>query len=108
MRLQACLNGSHRADAGRPVPVAPRELADAAREAVRAGAEGVHIHPKRPDGADDLSPEIAGAAVEAIAAAVPGIQIGVTTAGGRCRPPLPGARGWNAGRPCPGARRWRR
>jgi uncharacterized protein (DUF849 family) len=88
VRLQACLNGSHLPSAARPVPATPAQLAGAARAAVDAGAEGIHMHPKEQGGRDDLAAPVVGAAVAAVAAAVPRIEIGVTTgawavAGGR-------------------------
>lgn len=79
MRLQACLNGVRRPEQIPGLPVTPEQLARAAAEAVAAGADGVHLHPKAPEGADTLDPARVAAAVEAVRAAVPGIEIGVTT-----------------------------
>ncbi|MFI9718481.1 3-keto-5-aminohexanoate cleavage protein [Streptomyces sp. NPDC052396] len=83
--LQVCLNGPH-TPAGHnripviPVtPVTPDELAAAAREAVAAGAEDVHPHPKDAQGRDSLAPAEVAAAVTAVQSAVPGIRVGVTT-----------------------------
>lgn len=61
------------------LPFTPAELAEAARAAVEAGAQDVHIHPKDLRDDDTLSPEHVGAAVEAVRAAVPGVPVGVTT-----------------------------
>ncbi len=79
MVLQVCLNGARsRADHAR-LPVSPAELAEAARAAVGAGAEDIHLHPKTPDGVDSLAADVVGAAVLAVRAAVPGVSVGVTT-----------------------------
>jgi uncharacterized protein (DUF849 family) len=79
VRLQACLNGVRRPEEAPGLPVTPEQLARAAVEAVAAGADGVHLHPKTPDGADTLDPSGVQAAVAAVRAEVPGVEIGVTT-----------------------------
>ncbi len=77
--LQVCLNGA-RVRAEYPLlPITADELANAARDAVAAGAEDVHLHPKDDDGTDSLEPRYVDAAVSAVRAAVPGIPVGVTT-----------------------------
>ncbi|WP_405635548.1 3-keto-5-aminohexanoate cleavage protein [Streptomyces sp. NBC_01178] len=77
--LQVCLNGARSRAECAHLPVTPRQLASAARDAVDAGAEDVHLHPKDRDGRDTLEPEAVAAAVEAVRAAVPGVPVGVTT-----------------------------
>jgi uncharacterized protein (DUF849 family) len=78
-RIKACLNGK-RAPAAHPaVPVTPAQLAVAATEAVEAGAEAVHLHPRGPDGRESLSAADVGAAVAAVRSACPGTAVGVTT-----------------------------
>ncbi|WP_405614428.1 3-keto-5-aminohexanoate cleavage protein [Streptomyces sp. NBC_01508] len=65
------------------MPVSPAELADAARAAVAAGAQDIHLHPKDRDGTDTRWPR--------------------TTSrprARRCAPPSPGSR--SASRPAPG------
>jgi uncharacterized protein (DUF849 family) len=79
VRLQACLDGARRPQDVPGLPVTPEQLARAAAEAVEAGADGVHLHPKDPDGADSLEPSDVEAAVAAVRAAVPGVEVGVTT-----------------------------
>ncbi|MFI6213844.1 3-keto-5-aminohexanoate cleavage protein [Nocardia brasiliensis] len=77
--LQACLNGARtRIDCGH-LPISPAELAEAARRAVEAGAEDIHLHPKQADGTDTLDPQQVAAALTAVRAAVPGVPVGVTT-----------------------------
>ncbi|WP_328484216.1 3-keto-5-aminohexanoate cleavage protein [Streptomyces sp. NBC_00377] len=77
--LQVCLNGARSRAACAHLPVTPHELATAAREAVAAGAQDVHLHPKDRDGQDTLEAAAVTAAVTAVRAAVPGVPVGVTT-----------------------------
>ncbi|MFD0385644.1 3-keto-5-aminohexanoate cleavage protein [Streptomyces stramineus] len=88
--LQVCLNGSRSRVACAHLPITPHEMATAARAAVAAGAQDVHLHPKDRDGADTLDSTAVAAALEAVRAAVPGIPVGVTT--GAWAAPDPGAR----------------
>ncbi|MGW9439639.1 3-keto-5-aminohexanoate cleavage protein [Streptomyces sp. NPDC055607] len=77
--LQVCLNGARsRAECSR-LPATPDELVVAARDAVAAGAEDVHLHPKDGDGRDTLEAVAVAAAVSAVRDAIPGIPVGVTT-----------------------------
>jgi uncharacterized protein (DUF849 family) len=77
--LQACLNGARTRAEFAALPLSPTDLATAAAGAVAAGAADVHLHPKTPDGADSLAPDVVAAAVSAVRAAVPGVPVGVTT-----------------------------
>ncbi|MEV6008967.1 3-keto-5-aminohexanoate cleavage protein [Streptomyces sp. NPDC051976] len=77
--LQVCLNGARSRTECSHLPVTPGELAAAAREAVAAGAEDIHLHPKDRDGQDTLEAAAVAAAVNAVRAAVPGVPVGVTT-----------------------------
>jgi uncharacterized protein (DUF849 family) len=79
MMLQVCLNGPRTPAEHGGLPVSPEELATAARAAVAAGAEDIHLHPKTPDGVDSLAADVVGAALLAVRNAVPGITVGVTT-----------------------------
>ncbi|WP_246002747.1 3-keto-5-aminohexanoate cleavage protein [Nocardia tenerifensis] len=74
-----CLNGARTPDECAHVPTTPDELAAAAVDAVRAGAEDIHLHPKNADGADTMAPRHVEAALTAVRAAVPGVPVGVTT-----------------------------
>ncbi|MFG2289086.1 3-keto-5-aminohexanoate cleavage protein [Streptomyces sp. NPDC048595] len=85
--LQVCLNGPRTAADSGAVPMSPAALAEAARQAVAAGAEDVHLHPKTPCGHDSLSPRVVGPALEAVRAAVD-VPVGVTT-GAWIEPDLP-------------------
>ncbi|MEV6484594.1 3-keto-5-aminohexanoate cleavage protein [Streptomyces sp. NPDC051576] len=76
--VQVCLNGARGPADGGVVPVSPEALADAAAEAVAAGATDIHVHPKSPCGQDTLSPRVLAATLDAIRARV-SVPIGVTT-----------------------------
>src|SRR5690348_10235263 len=78
-RLQVCLNGSRPRSEHQAVPTTPAELAVAARAAVDAGAEAVHLHPRAAGGSESLLAADVGAAVGAVRRSCPGVPIGVTT-----------------------------
>lgn len=78
-RIKACLNGGRSRGEHPAVPVTPAELAVAAAQAVAAGAEAVHVHPRDADGAESLEPADIGAAVAAVRASCPGTPVGVST-----------------------------
>ncbi|MFF2861018.1 3-keto-5-aminohexanoate cleavage protein [Streptomyces rubiginosohelvolus] len=77
--LQVCLNGARSRSECPHLPVTPDELAAAAREAVAAGAEDIHLHPKDRDGRDTLESGAVAAAVTAVRAGAPGVCVGITT-----------------------------
>jgi uncharacterized protein (DUF849 family) len=79
LRLKACLNGGRGRDEHPAVPVSPAELAESAAGAVAAGAQAVHLHPRRADGAESLLAADIGAAVAAVRQACPGVPVGVST-----------------------------
>lgn len=77
--MKACLNGG-RSRADHPaVPLSPAELAASAAAAVAAGAEAIHLHPRRGDGAESLLAADVAAAVMAVRHACPGTPVGVST-----------------------------
>ena len=74
--LQAALNG----DRDHPAtPRTPRELAAEARAAVAAGARSLHFHPYDEDGRMTLEAEPCAAALRAVRAACPGIELSLST-----------------------------
>ncbi|HEU4998940.1 MAG TPA: 3-keto-5-aminohexanoate cleavage protein [Lapillicoccus sp.] len=75
--LQVCLNGSRRPH--ERVPTTVSEIAESAAEAVAAGAESVHVHPRGDLGRETLDPDLVALTVDAVRRAVPGIPVGVTT-----------------------------
>jgi uncharacterized protein (DUF849 family) len=79
MLIKACLNGGTTREQHRAVPRTPQELAADARDAVRAGANAIHVHPRDALGHETLDPPAVLAAVRAIRDAVPGTPVGVTT-----------------------------
>ncbi|WP_230196367.1 3-keto-5-aminohexanoate cleavage protein [Streptomyces sp. NBC_00080] len=87
--VQVCLNGARGAADGAIVPLTPEAMADAAAEAVAAGATDVHVHPKTPCGRDTMSPRVVAATLDAIRARV-AVPVGVTT--GAWAHPDPAAR----------------
>jgi uncharacterized protein (DUF849 family) len=78
-RIKACLNGGRRPESAPAVPVSPGQLAGAARDAVAAGAEAVHVHPRDTAGRESLEAADIGAAVAAVRATCAGTPIGVST-----------------------------
>jgi len=81
-RIKAALNGGRPPGAHPALPCTPAELAAAARAAVAAGAEAVHLHPRRaggPDGGESLDAADVGAAVAAVRQTCPSTPVGVTT-----------------------------
>ncbi|WP_030990250.1 3-keto-5-aminohexanoate cleavage protein [Streptomyces sp. NRRL S-1813] len=76
--LQVCLNGARTAADSAAVPMSPAALAEAARQAVAAGADEVHVHPKTPCGQDSLAPRVVAAVLAAVRAVVE-VPVGVTT-----------------------------
>ncbi|MET7420800.1 3-keto-5-aminohexanoate cleavage protein [Dactylosporangium sp. NPDC005555] len=78
-RIKVALNGSRRPGDHPRLPCTPAELAASARDAVAAGAEAVHLHPRNPDGRESLDPADVGAAVAAVRGACPSTPVGVTT-----------------------------
>ena len=73
--LQACLNGDRETGA----PRTPEELAAEARACVAAGAVSLHAHPRGDDGSETLEPAHIAAALRALRAAVPGVELSFST-----------------------------
>lgn len=92
--LQVCLNGSRDPAEHPALPRSPADFALAAREAVDAGAEDIHLHPKAPDGRDSLDPSIVDAVIMAVREAVPQVTIGVTTGAWATPDPSDSIRMW--------------
>jgi uncharacterized protein (DUF849 family) len=79
MTLQACLNGSRAPGAHPALPLTPEQLAADARACVEAGARSLHMHPRDAEGVESLDAVDIGAAVRAVRAAVPGVEISLST-----------------------------
>ena len=77
--MKVCLNGGRSRDDHPAVPLTPAELAASAAAAVAAGAEAVHLHPRRADGGESLLPGDVAAAVTAVRLACPATPVGVST-----------------------------
>jgi len=78
--LQACLNGARSVGAHPALPVTPERLAEDAVAVAELGVRSLHLHPRDVVGLEVLAgPEVA-TAVAVVRAAVPALEIGVTTA----------------------------
>ncbi len=81
--LTCALNGVLTNPKTHPVPVTPEEMAASAREAFDAGASVMHVHYRmqEPDhgGWPSWDPDVAGAIIDAIRDACPGVIINATT-----------------------------
>lgn len=77
--LQACLNGSRTAEEHPALPLSPERLAEDAADAAALGVTSVHIHPRDVIGGLTLvGPEVA-TSIATVRAAVPGVEISVST-----------------------------
>lgn len=79
MRLKVCLNGPRAPGAHPQLPLTPGQLAQAAADAVRAGAQAVHLHPRGQDGLESLAAADVAAALRAVRAASPGVPVGISS-----------------------------
>jgi uncharacterized protein (DUF849 family) len=77
--LQLCANGVRTRAEHPAVPMTPAAVAADAVAAAALGATDLHVHPKGPDGADTVEPDVVDAFVHAVREAVPSIGVGVTT-----------------------------
>lgn len=78
--LQACLNGAREPGSHHSLPITPQQLAADAASCAELGVTSVHLHPRDVVGLEVLAgPEVA-TAVAVVRAAVPQVEIGVTTA----------------------------
>jgi uncharacterized protein (DUF849 family) len=80
MLIQVAMNGARARGEHPAVPLTPAELAADAAACWAAGARSVHFHPRRPgDERESLGADAHDAAVAAVRAAVPGIEISCST-----------------------------
>jgi uncharacterized protein (DUF849 family) len=77
--MKACLNGARRPGEHPALPLTAEEIGAAAAEAVTAGAEALHVHPRDRRGEESLAAADIGTAVAAVGSAVPGVPVGVST-----------------------------
>jgi uncharacterized protein (DUF849 family) len=78
--VKACLNGGRSRAEHPAVPQSPAELATDSLAVRGAGAFAVHVHPRAGDGAQTMQARACDAAVSAIRRAVPGLEIGLSSA----------------------------
>lgn len=79
MRLKAALNGNRAVTEHPAVPVTPEQLAQAARDAVKAGAFALHLHPRDAEGKETLAAGPVAEALRAVREACPGIPVGISS-----------------------------
>lgn len=79
MMLQVCVNGDRDIAEHPSLSTDPARVAAECAEAVSAGADAVHVHPKDTHGQDSLQNPDVGRWVRAVRAQCPGIPVGVTT-----------------------------
>lgn len=78
--LMVAPNGARRGKADHPaLPLSPAELAATARACQLAGADAIHLHVRDDAGRHTLDPGRYRAAMAAVAAAAPGMDIQITT-----------------------------
>lgn len=78
-QVSVALNGSRTAHEHPGIPRTPRELAEAARAAVDAGAGSVHVHAYDEAGRETLAPDACAAAIRAIRRSCPSVPLSMTT-----------------------------
>jgi uncharacterized protein (DUF849 family) len=77
--LQACLNGARARGTHPALPISPAQLAADAAAVAELGVTSLHLHPRDLVGLEVIAgPEVA-TTVAVVRAAVPGVEIGVTT-----------------------------
>jgi uncharacterized protein (DUF849 family) len=77
--LIAALNGNRGPDEHPKMPVTPPQLAAAAREAIEAGADALHFHPRNAAGAESLDAGDVARALAAVREACPGVPVGLSS-----------------------------
>jgi uncharacterized protein (DUF849 family) len=77
--IQAALNGGRTRTEHTAVPITPEELAASAKESIAAGAACVHFHVRGADSKESLKAWDVEKALNAMRAAIPGSQVGIST-----------------------------
>jgi uncharacterized protein (DUF849 family) len=77
--VQACLNGARAPGSHAALPLTPERLAADARAVAALGARSLHLHPRDADGAESLAAHDVAAALAAVRAAAPGVEISLST-----------------------------
>jgi uncharacterized protein (DUF849 family) len=76
---QAALNGARAPDEHPALPLTPEQLATDARAVVAEGARSLHFHVRDASGAESLAAADVAAALTAVRAAAPGIEVSLST-----------------------------
>lgn len=79
MLLQACVNGARDLAQHPWLSIDATVVASDAAQAVAAGADAIHMHPKDERGRDSLDADDVAQWLRAVRAACPGVPVGVTT-----------------------------
>ena len=79
MLLKVCLNGARAPGSHPQLPLTPEQLAQAAADAVNAGAQALHLHPRGAGGLESLAAPDVAAALLAVRAACPGVPVGISS-----------------------------
>jgi uncharacterized protein (DUF849 family) len=77
--IQVCLNGGRTPAEHSAVPITPEQIADAAFQALKAGAAAVHVHARDVHGEETLEARTCGKFVKAVRSRCPGMPISLTT-----------------------------
>jgi uncharacterized protein (DUF849 family) len=77
--IKAALNGGRMRTEHPAIPITPEELAASAKESIAAGAACVHFHVRGADGKESLKASDVEKALNAMRAAIPGSQVGIST-----------------------------
>ncbi|GHD37673.1 hypothetical protein GCM10007147_45870 [Nocardiopsis kunsanensis] len=80
MRIIACLNGDRRPGSHPALPVSLDQMTEDAHSAVDAGATDLHVHPRGPDGAESLDPQVVSTLMERLRKDGPQVPVSLTTA----------------------------
>jgi uncharacterized protein (DUF849 family) len=79
-RILVAPNGARRQKTDHAnLPISPIELAKTAASCEAAGANGIHLHVREPDGRHSLDPKLYQAAISAIQKTAPNLDIQITT-----------------------------
>ncbi len=79
MFLQAAANGARDLASHAGLPRTPEDIAAAARAAVEAGADEVHLHVRDEHGVETLHPGVVARVLQLARAACPGVPLGIST-----------------------------
>jgi len=77
--LKSALNGGHQPGSHPALPTTANEFANAAQDAVEAGAGAIHIHVRDSEANESLRSEDIATVLNAVRSTIPSIPIGIST-----------------------------